>query len=159
MAAQQFDGELLPEATVTALMTVDPEDQVGGMRIARFTQAAKDAILSHLPAGATYTEGGGDFEEFRWDGGNALVLIDEDRLVAAGIEWDANTPENTLKQNIIILGEGQDPNASLQTLLQAMNLAVQDVAPVDVEMAGGRRKRRKTKKRKTAKRKTLRRRK
>ena len=169
MAAQPPNGELpgqvLPAGTVTALMTLNPEDDVGGLRIARFTQAAKDAILAHLPEGAEYVEGG-DHETFRWtvDGvvHDPFVVIDEDRLVAAGIDWDVDAPE-TLAQYVIVTRDmGPTTEADENALLQAMNLALQDIAPADVEMAGGRRRRRKTRKTKGGKRrkaKTLRRRK
>lgn len=172
MAAQQPDeelpGQVLPAGTVTALMTLNPDANVGGLRIARFTQAAKDAILSHLPEGAEYGEGG-DHETFRWtiDGvvHDPFVVIDEDRLVAAGIDWQADSPPETLAQYVIVT---RDPGPTTEddenALIQAMNLALQDIAPADnpgvIDVSGGRRRRRKTRKTKGGKkRKTLRRRK
>jgi len=166
MAAQQDDGTLVPEDVVQRTMTIVQEE---GFPMVRFTEDAKAEILRRLPAGATYGEGG-DHEAFHFNDQDVLVLLDFDRLEALGHLVDPGvpdpeTPENVLRQNVIVLAEGpRAGRAALeQTVLEAMDItpAGQGEAPRDVE--GGRKRRkgkktRKTKARKTQKRKTLRRR-
>ena len=163
MAAPEFEGTLVPEEIVERTMTIVQEE---GFPMVRFTEEAKARILERLPAGATYAEGG-DHEAFQFNDQRVMVLLDFDRLDALGHLVDPgvpspDTPENVLRQNVIVLAEGpRAGRAALeQTVLETMDVAPagQGEAPRDAEGGRKRRKSRKTKKRTAKKRKTLRRR-
>jgi hypothetical protein len=146
----------VPEDVVTALMTLQLAQ--AGFKVYRLTQAAKDALAVHLPDVDITSHG--DHELFTRGNDEVTLFIPEDLLEQHDppIENDANAPENILR-TMVVLDRGRAPVAFQQEILQALQLAAQDLAaPVDEEMEGGKKRRRRKTRKGKGKRKVTRRR-
>lgn len=147
----------VPEDVVSALMTLQLDP--AGFKVFRLTQAAKDALAEHLQ-GVEITSGG-DYEGFKRGNDEVTLFIPEDLLEEHDppIENDANAPENVLRTMVVLAPNGPVNQAFQQEILQAMQLAMQDVANADEEMNGGKKRRRRKTRKGKGKRKITRRRK
>jgi hypothetical protein len=144
----------MPPELVNKLMTLNPEKNVGGFRIARFTEAAKEDLLEQF-VGATYKRGM-DFEGFVFPGYTVNVFIDDDTLEEYGVDWET-APDEQIKRGILIDSNTLEREQRFLTALENTS-RMSSVVAASAAAAGGRRRRgKKTRKGKKASRKTLRR--
>jgi hypothetical protein len=168
-------GTLIPLEVIEAVLEL--KDEAGGPRMYRLKQAAKEALADHLTDPVVQSTAYGEKLTFGPVNNrqSVFLIIDYDSMILAGEEWEEPIDVDLANEYTVIDNDEFGGDAAVrQQVLQALTLAAQDMenqpmaAPVvadpnaedDVEMAGGKKRRRKTLKGKgKGKRKTTRRRK
>jgi hypothetical protein len=140
-------GTLIPLEIIAALLELKPSPL---HHMYRLKPAAKAALANHL---ANLVVESGDYGEkltFVKDGEEQSVylMIDYDAMIADGEEWDDPIDADLANEFTVIDNDEFGGDENVQTeVLQALTLAAQDVENPndDVEMNGGKKRRRKGK--------------
>ncbi len=151
-------GTLIPLEVIEAVLEL--KDEAGGLRMYRVKEAAKEALAGHLtdpvvqstPYGEKLTFGPVNNRQ------SVFLIIDYDSMILAGEEWEEPIDVELANEYTVIDNDEFGGDAAVrQQVLQALTLAAQDVgenqlmqgndpnAADDVEMNGGKKRRRKGK--------------
>ena len=150
-------GTLIPVEVIEA--TLDLKDEAGGLRMYRLKQAAKEALAGHLQDPVVQSTAYGEKLTFGPVNNRQSVylIIDYDSMILAGEEWEEPIDVDLANEYTVIdTDEFGGEEAVRQQVLQALTLAAQDMenqpmqgndpnAADDVEMNGGKKRRRKGK--------------
>jgi len=150
-------GTLIPLEVINALLELKPSPV---HHMYRLTPAAKVALANHLQGLVVESGDYGEKLTFVKDGEEQSVylMIDYDAMIADGEEWDDPIDADLANEFTVIDNDEFGGDENVQTeVLQALTLAAQDVgenqpmqgndpnAADDVEMNGGKKRRRKGK--------------
>lgn len=124
----------ISEDVVRATMTIESPPRGDDFKVARLTKPAKDALVDHL--GDIHYVQQGDHEELTIKGVRVMLVVKEDQ------ENTLQTPDAAIEAAMEIDANGK--KAVEQEVLQALLLAVQDIANANgqIILAAGRRRRR-----------------
>ena len=140
-------GTLIPLEVINALLELKPSPL---HHMYRLKPAAKAALANHLTNLVVESGDYGEKLTFVKDGEEQSVylMIDYDAMIADGEEWDDPIDADLANEFTVIDNDEFGGDENVQTeVLQALTLAAQDVENPndDVEMAGGKKRRRKGK--------------